>query len=192
MSDRHLPTMAWDADHAGFTVMGEYVEMGKIPKMYNAWLEEVKRTLDDMCPGVSLPSRLRDNLQDDTPGYSAFDCNPRLLSDHYRLALCQVLTPEYVLGYEDQRPLWNSAKATEYMRKSHRLNVLLLLLLHIGSGSPARSTEILSMLFRNGQNSRRGLFVYGDGLMWMVSYNKVWSPFPIWLSALSDRFLNFF
>ncbi|KAF9513989.1 hypothetical protein BS47DRAFT_1392880 [Hydnum rufescens UP504] len=170
MNEEHLPTMAWDEDHEGFTVMGEYVRMAQIPKMYDAWLHEVQSALDEMCPKRPLPTEhATDNLRNETPGYSFLDSD-RALNDECRSALSMVLTPEYLLSYEQSKePEWIPTKAIEYMRKAMRVNVLLLLLLHIGSGSPARSTEILSLLFRNGQNSRRGVFILGDGLMWMTN-----------------------
>jgi hypothetical protein len=62
---------------------------------------------------------------------------------------------------------------TLWMSKAQQLNELLLVLMHIGGGQPARGQELFPSLYRNMQNVHRSLFVSPMGVTWILSYNKV-------------------
>jgi len=84
-----------------------------------------------------------------------------------------VQNPKYVLRVADGNVEWNRVTAGEWMKKAQELNACLLFLIHLGSGQPARGTEILTMLFRNMQNVPRSLFAIPGGLATIIGYNKV-------------------
>ena len=57
--------------------------------------------------------------------------------------------------------------------KAQELNECPLFLLHLGSGQPARGTEIPHILIHNMPNVHRSLFAIPWGLATIIAYNKI-------------------
>ena len=176
-SERHLPVVVWDPECRSIQVRGETIFLDDIPRAYDAVMEQAKSLLQWLTQGIETAltfpySNLVDDLNDTTPGYS-FLKTPFLEEYRFRLISHLVQNPKYVLRVADGNVEWNRVTAGEWMKKAQELNACLLFLIHLGSGQPARGTEILTMLFRNMQNVPRSLFAIPGGLASIIGYNKV-------------------
>ena len=84
----------------------------------------------------------------------------------------------YVTGFSgtkagQQAPIFHLGKMEAFMSTARKLNDLILVLMHVGGGQPARASEILTMTYRNGQNFPRSLFICEGTLSWVLRHNKV-------------------
>ena len=175
--EQHLPVVVWDPEHKSIAVKGETICLADIPKVYSAVMDRAKSLFEQMTQGIDTSltfpySSLVDDLNDSTPGYS-FLKTPILEQYRFKLISHLVQDPKYVLRMVDGNIVWNKVSTGDWMRKAQELNACLLFLIHLGSGQPARGTEILSMLFRNMQNVHRSLFAIPGGLATILGYNKV-------------------
>ena len=169
--------MAWDAEYRSIAVKGETIFLADIPKVYSSVFDTAMSLFTSLTEGIETAltfpySNVVDNLNDATPDHS-FLKTPFLETYRFRLIRHLVHTPKFVLRVVDGTVEWNKVVAKEWMRKAQELNACLLFLIHLGSGQPARGTEVLSMLFRNMQNVHRSLFAIPGGLTTILGYNKV-------------------
>lgn len=176
-NERHLPVVVWDPEHKSIAVKGETIFLADIPKAYNSVLNQAKSLFKWLTEGIETAltfpySNIVDNLNEAAPGYS-FLKTPFLEEYRFRLITYLVQNPKFVVRVVDGKVEWNKVAVREWMRKAQELNACLLFLIHLGSGQPARGTEVLSMLFRNMQNVHRSLFGIPGGLATILGYNKV-------------------
>ena len=62
-----------------------------------------------------------------------------------------------------------------YLRQAWRFLEIMLTLIHLCSGQPARATEIETMTIRNGPNTARSVFLFQEHIMTVIAYNKTTS-----------------
>jgi len=72
----------------------------------------------------------------------------------------------------DGNVVWRTQSLKGYMASAQKLNTLIMLLIYMSS-QPPRVSELTSMLVANDVNSLRSLFWLADGMVAMLSYNKV-------------------
>jgi len=169
--------VVWDPEHKSIDVRGETIHLAKIPTLYSKVLDEAKSLFKWLTEGIETAltfpySNIVDDLNDGTPDYS-FLKTPFLEPYCFRLISHLIQSPRFVLRVVDGKVEWNKVAAREWMRKAQELNGCLLFLIHLGSGQPARGTEVLSILFRNMQNVHRSLFAIPGGLATILGDNKV-------------------
>jgi hypothetical protein len=83
-----------------------------------------------------------------------------------------VLRRRFLVTGEDGQIVFNRANAQLYLRDYEEYLANLLLVVHIGSGMPARATEITTLTTLNGPTSLRGLYYSHGHLFTMSCYNK--------------------
>ena len=188
--------MVWDPEHKSIDVRGETIHLADIPTAYSKVLDQAKSLFKWLTEGIETAltfpySDIVDDLNNSTPNYS-FLQTPLLKEYRFRLISHLVQSPRFVLRVVDGDIEWNKVAAREWMRKAQELNGCLLFLIHVGSGQPARGTEVLSMLFRNMQNVHRSLFAIPGGLATILGYNKAWIygilPFSLIYIVSLDKF----
>ena len=190
-----LPTCEWDDSYACCTVKGKAVVIDKIAAMYSATLDDAQSFYDELVgtmnnafPDYLKPSQLPDNkgnteylygfLNSGTPGLESL--RDRLLTHIYQDQGSNC----YVTGFSGtkagrQAPIFHLGKMEVFMSTARKLNDLILVLMHVGGGQPARASEILTMTYRNGQNFPRSLFISEGTLSWVLRHNKVCLSYPI-------------
>lgn len=73
----------------------------------------------------------------------------------------------------DNKPIFRTQKAiNNYMEKAWKFRKMILLLLHLTSGQPARATELESMTITNS-NSLKSVYWRGQSIMTCTVYNKI-------------------
>ncbi len=175
--EQHLPVIIWNPDHKEISIRGETIKLADIPKAYNDVMDRAKFLFESMTQGIDTSltfpySSLVDDLNESTPGYS-FLKTPILEQYRFKLFSHLVQDPKYALRVVGENVVWNKVSTGEWMEMAQELNACLLFLIHLGSGQPARGTEVLSILFRNMQNVHRSLFAIPGGLATILGYNKV-------------------
>lgn len=136
---------------------------------------------EDVVPQLRL-LRIKDNAAENDRGWS-FLKDPRNkseLPDGRRWLMARVLDSDWLRDEfvqakgVDKRPRWTEDAAQDYTQKVNRFLDILLLLIHITSGQPARGTETLSLRYANTMH-HRNIFIE-DGLVGTVTtYHKGYS-----------------
>lgn len=136
---------------------------------------------EEVVPHLRL-TRIKDNAAENCKGWSFLQDsrNKQELPDGQRWLLKRVLDNEWLRDEfvqakgVNKRAAWNNDAARDYIRKIDRFLQLLLLLVHITSGQPARGTETLSLRHTNTIH-HRNVFIE-DGLVSTVTtYHKGYS-----------------
>ncbi len=176
LNERHLPLVVWDPEHKEIAIRGRTIPLAKIPIAYNEVMDQAQSLFQWLTQGIETAltfpySNIVDDLNDSTPGHSFL--KTQFLEQYRFRSITNLLqNPNYVLGVAEGNVEWNRVTTGEWMKKAQELNACLLFLIHLGSGQPARGTEVLSMLFRNMQNVHRSIFAIPGGLATILGYNK--------------------
>ena len=59
-----------------------------------------------------------------------------------------------------------------YMKQAWNLQEILLTIMHLTSGQPARATEIETMTICNGANTARSIYLFDNRIMTLIGYSK--------------------
>lgn len=78
-------------------------------------------------------------------------------------------------SWGERAPRWNYGGITGWLNRTSELLDMLLVLIHLTSGQPARGTELQQYLLTNTENAGRNLFVCKDTLMLVQEYSKTGS-----------------
>ncbi len=185
-SEHHLPTIVWSPDHKSIDVHvhGKRISLAAIPKAYRQVKKTANRLFRLLTRGIETALEIPyheivDNLTDTTPNYS-FLHFPPLETYRFRSILMLMKKPEYVVKYEGTDVIWRKPKIEAWMKKAQELNECPLFLLHLGSGQPARGTEIPHILIHNMPNVHRSLFAIPwvllpslDTMRYVISYSSL-------------------
>lgn len=157
---------------------GAVLSKGAIRETYAAAVREASGIISDLLMGMGTPRSLdesvADNLAELRPGYMMqckLDSEPPERNGDL-LFFHAMRTPDLRRRFVDGSGSWRRAAVSELLRKYDRLVEAMMMIAHLGSGLPARATELASILRRNGQTSGRGLFWQGGRVFLMPSYNK--------------------
>ena len=88
------------------------------------------------------------------------------------------LSQEFVSGYKpgDPKLIWNRPRIQLYFSQIRSFKELLLVLVHLTSGGPARGTELLTIRFRNSlRGELRGVFIESNLVALVTIYHKNYS-----------------
>jgi hypothetical protein len=144
--------------------------------MYTTMLERAKELIADLTQGINttLPAHkdIVDDMTEDRPGYCFASSHNRNIDSLRFLNILAKDNAEWVQSRGGGQVVWKHVKAVLWMSKAQELNELLLVLMHMGGGQPARGQELFPTLYRNKQNIHRSLFVSPMGITWILNYNK--------------------
>jgi hypothetical protein len=159
-------------------IKGQTIALSKLGDMYNAMIGHMEKLLDNLTQGIHtrLPAYkdIVDDMTESKPGYCfASNHNSNIKSCRFLDLLAKEKAGWIHSHGEGGEMVWKHVKLTGWMSKAQELNELLLVLMHMGGGQPARGQELFPILYRNMQNVHRALFVSPMGLTWILNYNKV-------------------
>jgi hypothetical protein len=134
---------------------------------------------DDVVPRINL-TRLKDDPSNNKPGWCFLD-DPR--NDHLhgydRWLLDRVLDEDWLQQeflIKGAKVVWRRKAAEQYLHQVNMFLELLLLLIHILGGQPARGTELLSLQLRNTVHGlRRNIFAENGLVGFVTFYHKGYS-----------------
>ncbi|RPB17979.1 hypothetical protein L211DRAFT_799093, partial [Terfezia boudieri ATCC MYA-4762] len=186
-----MPDIIWSANKTSFTYQGDTFSIPLFRSLVQNLIAKGERLLNDCLitaesdPFASLSvneaqflERIKENPAEGTNGYS-------FLSDHRNnwLQPLQQAVLEAILGstklkekyltcQKDGNILWKVNFIKFYTSLVDRLLEVLLLLIHISGGQPARSPEILDLTLWNSPTRRRNLHVIDGRVMVITRYHK--------------------
>lgn len=179
--DKHLPTFRMSEDGKSFTVFAKTLSLDVLANGYQRGLDDLDhllRRLTDDIPSWAF-EKLKEIMHEDSftkddPDYS-FLSMPELVELRSLGHQAKLGNRDWWILCDDGHTLrWNMAKVKVWMSLSREAQALIIVLIHIGCGQPARATELTSLLIRNLQNGHRSLFMTPvDGLVSIIGYNKV-------------------
>ena len=161
---------------------------GLVDKARTALMEDVMLFVDEDEQRATLPripwNELHDNAAEDEPGWSFTDDRrnewpvdgktwlaERIWSD-------EVLRERFIRSDEDEQTEqvdhpWHTERVAMWLRFVVHFKELLLLLMHITGGGPARTPEILSIRYCNtAEGGRRNIFVESGLMVFVTQYHK--------------------
>lgn len=177
-SETSLPRIEFNDERTTCSVNSKKIELANIAVFYNELLNEAQTLFNELTDGHStdLPitlDQLFDDKTIDTPGYSFVQNKKQnLQSARFKGITSHLKKPGFVIKQEGEL-VWNHVMMETFMGKAHRLNEILMTLMHIGGGQPARGQEFFTLTYRNQQNVQRSLFASNGDLCWILSYSKV-------------------
>jgi len=181
-SSRSLGNLVWSPDEKWFAISGNCFDLDLFAKMYEKRLGEALERFQDLTRGFDtsdLPTltTLHDDTSDYTANTSFLSANATILDPMRRRHIAHVannLAYEWITRVDDDNTVhWNLQRVRDWMRDASELCVLLLFLLHIGGGQPARGPEILTMLYRNLPDTPRGIYLLPTSVTSIIGYTKV-------------------
>lgn len=184
-SANHVSTFNMSSDRTEFFVFGKQVQLDRLAGAYHNGIQDLKAKLAAITADIPLWARealsradIVDDMTKDTPGYSFLDNVEvrKIMSTGLQVKMNTtgwLLPPRSSTPASDTRRPWNPYKAKEFMEQSRDIQTLLITLMHIGQGQPARGTEITALLVRNMGDAHRSLFMLQGSLMTILGYNKV-------------------
>ena len=75
--------------------------------------------------------------------------------------------------------VYRNAEASSYLAMYNEYVKNLILVIHLGSGMPARGTELSTLKIQHGRSSRRNLFLLEKNLFFQAEYCKIRSIMQI-------------
>ena len=163
-------------------------DMGQLAEMMFAVIGEARGLLGELAmvgeDGVSkLPAipweRFEDDNSEDQVGYSFLrDTRNAWLDDDKGWAVRQIaeseaLQKEWICHDEDASHPYRIKAVQDHSKKLERFREKLWLLVHLTSGQPARTTEILSIRHQNTSNGgARNIFISKGQVCFVTAYHK--------------------
>lgn len=177
MSETSLPRIEFNAAGTHCSVNGKSIPLDAPPKLYAGLVSEGRELFSELTAGHStdLPfvlSDLQDNKLKDAPDYGFLNSTNEDLQS-VRMRNIQWLMSTGYLSVRNGQKVWDKVKMAKWFKKAHQLNQIIMVLMHIGGGQPARGQELFTLTFRNQQNVHRTLFVGHGNLCWILGYSKV-------------------
>lgn len=134
---------------------------------------------DDVVPPVNL-FRLKDNPAYNKPSWSFLDdSRNEHLQGHDRWLLNRVLDEGWLQQeflIKGANAVWRRKTAEQYLKQANISLELLLLLIYILRGQPARGTKLLSLQLRNTMHGlRRNIFIENGLVSFVTFYHKGYS-----------------
>lgn len=174
----------WDKDGQTITYRKTVISLKQIEQFIFRSLKELKDILyNDLLfgkqdfPSINI-SEIKDDLGNRDPGYffGIDQRNPELREARSWLLLQistdPVLRRKFLKSGLLDDPSFNNTACKEYEAKVMSFLEHLFIVIHLGSGQPARGTEIAGIQFRNEQQAVRALFVINGEICFNINYNK--------------------
>jgi len=192
-------TIEWHGDTIRYRSTIEF-SMGTFRSFIHKLIQTAQEQLDKLLmlrPGEERPAvvlaELEDNAAKSEPGwlfikdernYWSVD-GSRWLMD--RVVNDDALQNDWLRGKDGLR--WKMDRVWAYMEAVAYFMELLLVLMHITGGQPARSTELLSIRYRNtGAGGRRNIFIEKGLVVYVTEYHKRYGAelFMGWMDGWMD------
>ena len=180
MNAKALPSLVVVEPGVSVQVRGTKVEVNKLIHCYAQCLREVKRLIGILKLGVPFSVKLKDlvdNLSDQTENY-CFHFGDQAMQREYEDAILKLvitddsLSQRYIAESTATKIVWNHAAAKKYLELYDQLMENMILLVHLGSGMPARGTELSSYRVLNGKSSPRTVYILDDQVFFYCTYSK--------------------
>ena len=170
------PSFTISEDRSLVSLGVHHVHVEHLGVMYASLMDEAGGLLSDLTThlDVDLPSmHWDDNPRERDVNYNFIAQNRDVARPYILAALNRAHGEHFVIRCEaDGNVVWRTQSLKGYMASAQKLNTLIMLLIYMSS-QPPRVSELTSMLVANDVNSLRSLFWLADGMVAMLSYNKV-------------------
>ena len=142
-------------------------------KLAHQALEKASRSCSSLMfnfqPSMAL-GHLRDNMSNYAAGHSFVLEPPNKLVDSYlKLLPYACADPPDGLMSDGE---WDLTAVDRYLQKEGEFQRQLMLILYLLGGQAPRSTELFSLERANGPGSSRGIYLYGDSLIYVTRHHK--------------------
>ena len=195
-SDR-LPKIARLGDVSDIMIRGSRITADNIRTAYKEAVGKCNALLEELLLGLK-PSLKLDLVHDDfaeaSVGYRFMakkdqSENEAICSTLLLHVLCtQSLRQRFVVTVEGGKINFNSSEGNRYLDLYDEYLENLLLVIHIGSGMPARATELETYTVCNGRSSMRTVYFLGERIFFHSVYSKTRSVTGV--NKGIARFLN--
>lgn len=127
----------------------------------------------DVCARLPL-STIQDNIREDEVGFS-FLSFPAIswmsLQLRDQLIRDPLMQNKFIVASDESMQM-NEEACKQYVNQVSAFLELLLTLIHLTSGNPARATELATLQWRNTGTQMRSIFIHQGHVMLMPTYNK--------------------
>lgn len=164
-----------------FVVNHKEISLPELQACYATALDEYELGVNSLLLGLPFDLRMAD-IKDDFSNQSAGFRFKVSWSENFNLqvqsqllahiATNPALRQQYIESDVGGRIMFKPQAAKEYLDKLAKVCDKFLLVCHLGSGLPARATELSPMRLRNGTSGMRSVFVNGEQIMLLPHYNK--------------------
>ena len=180
MNSKALPSLVVVEPGVSVQVRGTNVRLDKVIHCFARCLRLVKRLISLLKLGSNATVKigeLIDNLSDQTENYSFHHSNSKIQRDLEEAILHRVLTDnslsnQYISEKSAENIVWDQRVARKYLETYDQLMENLVLLVHLGSGMPARGTELSTYRTVNGKSSPRTIYILGNRVFFYCTYSK--------------------
>ena len=179
-SSNRLPTIARISD-SEVIIRGISVSLDQIRGAYQEALSKCRAFIETLLLGMShsfAPS-VYDNFSNMTLGFQMMaDKNPCLDEQIRSSLLTHILTNEQLRRRfissrsEDSKVVYCANEAMNYIAIYDDYMSHMVVLIHIGSGMPARATEMETFRIRNGPSTCRNVFYHCGQVFFFSEYSK--------------------
>ena len=161
-------------------VDGQRLELESIKSCYRGCLGQVRQRLTALELGLKVNlnlDELADDLSNECINYSFGHMDPAKNAEMKRAIFRHVLnTPElkqrFIADITSNEVTWNRGAIQRYLELHDEYMNHLLALIHVGSGAPARGTELSTYRICNGNSNIRTVYLFGDRIFFFVTYSK--------------------
>lgn len=195
VSTARPPLIVPSEDPLKIEVNGSRVSLYDIRNVYKRALQRCREIQERLLLGLRLPTiRPNDDLSDERPGRGIKGDKDEGIDERIKASLLtRVLTEahlrrRFISNEENGVVEFNGPNSELYLEEYDEYIENLLVLVHIGSGMPARATELTTLTRQNGNTSLRGLYVSHGRVFTMSCYSKTRSVKG--LNTPIARFLN--
>lgn len=182
------PTCHWTADFTRCEVKGVTITIALLHYFFVYLMEKATGLLGELSGPVNgvdaeFLSRFGSDRSDTTPGGAFYfpKSNDPLVAQktaevqEHRKQTIRILASNETYGHYDSsrhfHPNYHSLE--QWMKKAWELNRLILVLMHIAGGQPARATELLGLVYCNGAGLPASFFVTNGLATWVLTWIKV-------------------
>lgn len=175
-----LPLIIPSSDPHDFSVDGTRFSSEILRNCVRLLLDKVKHLLDKLLLGVECPevSQPFDRLRNSSPGFGLrFHENERVCRDIGLLVLNRIqenpaLAEKYLERVDENGPFFKIDAGMKYLDLHQQFIRLLLTLIHLTYGMPARASELERLALRNSGGSLRNVYFSTGKLFILCFYNK--------------------
>jgi hypothetical protein len=176
-----LPRMMWaDLEGSALSFDGRLVPIANVVNLYRILMEETKVQLYEVVLlGASLPNIDHEHIHDDLsnlePGYSFLSDRRNRFREHGSALMREMtltFSGRFIVSRNSSGVVWNQGQVRRWMRDCEDCLQKIFLLYHLGSGQPARGTELAVMSWQNTTLHPRNVYWFSGYLNFVSRYNK--------------------
>ncbi|KAG1850434.1 hypothetical protein F4604DRAFT_1515905, partial [Suillus subluteus] len=176
-----LPRMMWaDLEGSALSFDGRLIPIANVVNLYRILMEETKVQLYEVVLlGASLPNIDHEHIHDDLsnlePGYSFLSDRRNRFWEHGSALMREMTSTfsgRFIVSRNSSGVVWNQGQVRRWMKDCEDCLQKLFLLYHLGSGQPARGTELAVMSWQNTTLHPRNVYWFSGYLNFVSRYNK--------------------